>query len=278
MVTRLLLGRALRRLHHLRDSDPVPGELRGWSYDYPPVKPRAYLGLGVSDVAYGAVCGWRSLWLRRRGVRLERTPAMEAGLMVHEAFHRASADLRRLLARGARPWEAVERLVSRARSRMPGNAPWWAVELYRMLVVIWAGEAAGASLYYGGEGLGWLPWLTEYRVDGSPLGLSRGLRVDALGEAGVVVEVKLGRPSWWHRLALAGYALALESYLEAPVDYGVVVGVQDLETGRPRLLVEPVYLSPDLREEFLRARDEAIEAVLSEVEPPETPCNGGGVS
>ena len=110
MVTWHIIRRSLRRLHHLRDSDPVPGELRGWSYDSPPVKPRAYLGLGVSEVAYGASCGWRSLWLRRRGKAQEPTQSMEAGAVLHEAFHRAARDVRLWLARGV--WGQLRYVVA----------------------------------------------------------------------------------------------------------------------------------------------------------------------
>ena len=274
MVSWLFLRRALRRLHAEAEADPVPGELRGWSYHSPPVKPRAYLGLGVSEVAYGAACGWRSLWLRRRGVEQPRTPAMEAGLALHEAVHAAAVDVRLALARGEKPWAAAGRLLSGAWRRLRGS-PAWAVEVYRALVSVWLGEAAGHELYYGGEGAGWLPWLTEYRVDGYLLGLSRALRVDALSDAGVVVEVKLGRPQWWHRLALAGYALALESMLEAPFDYGLLLTV-GLNGGRPRFYLEPVYISPRLREDFLAARDEAVDALLSGVEPVDRCQEGNG--
>ena len=260
-----LLRRSLRRLHSLEVRDPVPGELRGWSFDTPPVRPAAYLGLGVSEIAYGAKCGWRQLWLRRRaGVEVASTSAMEAGALAHKAFHYASSGVRRLLARGLEPWEIVDRLSKRPPRDLAGEP--WAVGLYRMLVAEWAGEVAGHRLYYGGDGVGVVPWLTEYRVDGSPLGLSRRLRVDAMGESGVVVEVKLGRPQWWHRVALTGYALALEANFESPVDYGILVGVV-VNGGPPRLEVDPVYISPDLREDFLRLRDEAVEVLLSDSEP-----------
>ena len=209
-------------------------------------------------------------------MRPARTPAMEAGAVLHEAVHRAALDARVSLARGERPWSAAARLLYTAPRRL-GGLPGWAVEVYRALVLSWLGEAAGHQLYYGGEGAGWLPWLSEYRVDGYPLGLARALRVDALGDAGVVVEVKLGRPQWWHRLALAGYALALESLLEAPFDYGVLLAFTGGEGRPPRFLVEPVYISPGLREDFLAARDEAVDALLSGVEPEDRcPQRGAG--
>ncbi len=266
MVSGSLIRRSLRRLHSLVEIDPIPEELRGWAYDRPPVKPRAYLGLGVSELAYASACGYREMWARRRaGKVLERTRQMELGLKVHEVFHKAAGDLRRLLARGIRPWDAFYMLYKRSWSSFRER---WALDLYRMLLAIWSGEAASLEAYYGGEGLGWLPWLSEYRIDGTPLGLSKSLRADAVGEGGIVVEIKLGRPAHWHKLSVAGYALAIESYLEVPTDYGILIWVNGVEERSPRISMEPVYISPGLREEFLSVRDEAIEVLLGDEEPP----------
>lgn len=271
MVSVHHLRKMLRRLHAYRDRDPIPSSLRGWSYDQPPVRPRAYMNLGVSEIAYGSKCGWRHLWLRHKaGVKPEATEAMSNGMWAHIAFHTAARDVRRLLARGYKPWLVLEKLLSRRPQWYRDSLPRWVLDLYRYLVVSWAGEAAGHTLYYGGVGVGFMPWLTEYRVDGSPLGLSKRLRVDAIGESGIVVEVKLGYPTWWHKIAVAGYALALESSLEAPIDYGLVIGV--IINGGLRLEVEPVYIASYLREEFLRARDEAIDVLLSDYEPPQGSC------
>ena len=270
MVFPGLVRRGLRRLHGLREQDPVPDELRGWSYHRPPVRPLGYAGLGVSEVAYGARCGWRSLWVKRRlGVEPERSEAMEVSLLVHRVLHEAARGLQRLLARGVAPWDAAARLLSRPPPWLRGR-PGWARGLYGAVVATLAGEAAGEALVYGEPRVG--GWLSEYLVDGSMLGLSRRLRVDAMLDGSVVVEVKLGRPQWWHRLAVAGYALALEADREAPVDYGVVVGVT--VNHRVTLDIEPVYVSPRLREEFLRARDDALEALHSD-EEPEDYCGGG---
>ncbi|MCE4603916.1 MAG: type I-A CRISPR-associated protein Cas4/Csa1 [Aeropyrum sp.] len=283
-MLRGLMRGSFRRLHEIAYSNPVSPELRGWRWESPPVKPRAYLGLGVSEVAYRYCPTFRDLWLRRQGVRGEASGRVEAGVWVHEAFHRAARDLRMLLSRGLPPWRAVLVLAGRRAEELPREVR----ELYRYLVVMWAGESASA-LMTGGEGLSWLPWLSEYTVDGSLLGLSRRLRVDALGEGGAVVEVKYGRSLWRHRVGLAGYALALESQLEVPVDFGVIVRVEDLGGGGrpPRLSIEQVYIDDQLREEFLEARDEAIEVLLSGSDPglPSScprgcvfyrACHGGG--
>jgi CRISPR-associated protein Csa1 len=105
-------------------------------------------------------------------------------------------------------------------------------------------------------------------VNGSLLGLSRNLRVDALFPGSIVAEFKYGLDREDYEVALAGYAMALESFLEIPVDYGVIVVVNGSDT--PRISARPVYISNTLRQRFIEARDEAVDIILSEV-PPEKP-------
>ncbi|RLG82964.1 MAG: type I-A CRISPR-associated protein Cas4/Csa1 [Thermoprotei archaeon] len=261
MFTRYTLLRALRRLHALRVSDPIDEELRGWNWYSPPLKPRAHLGLGVSELVYGVCPTRRDLWLRRvAGVEPRPTRAMAVGSAVHTLFHESARDVARLLASGETPWDAACRLMvsseKRVRRLLGFNS--WASSLYRAFVLAWCSSAAE---------LGSAPWVTEYSVDGSPLGLSRRLRVDAVADAGVVVELKYGSWRESYPVALAGYAMALESYLETPVDYGVVILVDRVEE-RPRVEIEPVYIDNHLRNEFLQVRDEAIDMLLTRSEPP----------
>lgn len=257
-----VLRRALRALHEERESDPVPSELRGWSWDRPPLRPRARLGISVSDIAYGSRCGWRSLWLKRKAnIAPQPPPAAKLGQAVHEAFMAATNDASRLVMRG-RPWEIAGRLWSAERRFEDTRI----AELYKALLVSLAGEATQAFLVEGGAGAGSL-WLSEYKVNGWPLGLSKSLRVDVISEGGLILEVKLGRRAKWQELSLAGYALALESQMESPVDYGVLVNV--ILGDRVSVDYEPVYISPTLRRKFIEHRDEAIDALLSPEEPEE---------
>jgi len=258
MVGRQALLRSLRRLHRLREQDPVEEEYRGWNWDRPPLRPRAYLGLGVSEVACRYCPTGRDVYLRRMGVGGERTQPLVDGSLVHAVFHAASCDVRRELLAGARGWEAYERLAASAAERVRGLGASdgqleWLVDLYKTLALTWCAEES--------------PWLfTEYGVDGTVLGLSRSLRVDGLAEGGVVVEVKYGAPRQFHQLALAGYALALEANLEVPFDYGVLIYVRC--NGRVSISWEPVYISTGLRAEFVERRDELIDMLLSGREPP----------
>jgi len=259
VVSRTALFRSLRRLHRLRLQDPVEEEVRGWSWDRPPLRPRAYLGLWVSEVAYRYCPTRRDVYLRRMGVRGEPGEAMVNGSQVHAVFAAACEDVRRELLLGRPGWEAYEAIAVRAVERLAGlgvnvESKPWLLDLYKRLILTWCAEE-------------WAGLFVEYRVDGWCLGLSRNLRADGLAEGGVVVEVKYGRPHRFHRLALAGYAMALEAEMEVPFDYGVLIYVSE-SGGRARLSWEPVYISTSLRREFVEARDELIDMLLSGREPP----------
>lgn len=276
MISRLDILRGLRRLHWLRQRDPVELGLRGWSWDNPPLRPRAYFGLGVSEVAYRYCETARDVFLRRvRRLEFKPSPQMRIGSIVHSVFHAAAWDVRRLLVNGLDSWRVYEELAGKARERLieliGGDGISWAVSFYKYLVLGWASEAARVEALYGGEAVTWLPWFTEVRVDGSSLGLSNNLRVDALAEGGVVVEVKYGKPLEFHKTGLAGYALALESQLEVPVDYGILVYVNGIPEGKPRISYEYVYIDNHLRHEFLEKRDEIIDMLETQREPPRQP-------
>jgi len=270
----------LRRVCWVREREGVPEELRGWAWDRFPVRPRGFFGLGVSEVAYRYCATFRDLWLRRRlGVRpvVRRGSPIWWGRVMHCLLDAAFRDVRSVLEKGVEHWRAYEILSGLAWRRAgeagaPGCGD--AAGFYRSIVLMLLGSSLASSCMHGGEGVGWLPPPTEYRVDGSPLGLSSQLRVDALGESGVVVEFKLGMPNGdgRHRVGLAGYALALEAELEIPVDYGLIVYFSSVSS-RPRIKVEPVFIHAGLRREFLENRDEAID-VLMQPRPPGKPPRG----
>jgi len=274
------VSRAVRRVR----GGEVPGELRGWRWEEPPVRPRAYLGLGVSEIVPRYCDSFRDVWLRRVArVRGDGSRGgVAVGYIVHEVFHAAAEDLRGLLVRGFEVWRAVQALFE---SGPREGWPEWAVSLYRRLILVWAGEVEGVLL--SGGSLWGVPWVTEVVVDGSLVGLSPRLRVDALAGGGVVVEVKVGRLRRDHDLVLAGYALALEAQLGVPFDYGVVINVLGVPGDAPRFEARGYFLGEMTRRRFLEYRDEAIDVVLSGREPPLSSscskscpfyeaCHGGG--
>lgn len=280
------IGRLLRRLHGIRAGDPVPEDLRGWSWWRPPLRPRASFGLGVSEVAYRYCPTRRDVWLRRvAGLEAPRpSNGMARGRVVHNAFRASARDAAKLFYEGLSTPDIVAEMVSRAGEKASvfasglEGAGDGLLELgaraYKKFAFYWASWI---------EETGQPPWYTEYVVDGSVLGLSSRLRVDALG-IGLVVEVKVGQWRSDYPVGLAGYALALEASHEIPVDYGLVVLVSG---DASKLSLEPVYIGAEERREFIRARDEVIEMLLSGIDPgmPSTcpqscpfraACRGGG--
>ncbi|MGC9105427.1 MAG: type I-A CRISPR-associated protein Cas4/Csa1 [Thermoprotei archaeon] len=259
---KLQVLRQLRRLHSYRASDPVEEELRGWSYTRPPVKPRRYLGLSMADVAYRYCPTKRDVYLRKvLNLQGEAREPLTLGKAVHEVLARASRDVSRWLSSGLPPYKAMELAVynsRRASSLCPPKYSAYCSSLY---------EAFALDLLSDGSDSPLLPTFSEVRVDGTPLGLSPRLSVDAITSLSMVVEFKLGSPQDFHRLALAGYAMALESNLELPVDFGALVYVNGLSEGVPKISYEVYYISPDLRRQFIDARDEVVELISEEKDP-----------
>lgn len=107
-----------------------------------------------------------------------------------------------------------------------------------------------------------IPFTLEYEVDGRRIGLSEKIRVDALGHFMVVFELKTGNMSEYHKLATTGYALALESVLEHPINVGCLVYV-GFETDRTTPIVKRhVHAIEDpLRRWFIEERDKKMEVL-----------------
>ena len=273
MLTRLEIIRGLKKLHTIRARDPVPEELRGWSHNTPPVKPRAYLGLGVGEIAYRYCETKRDLYLRRvLGIKGDSGKApLVNGAAIHKIFSEASRGVRKLALLGKPGPEIYEELSKEApriaSTTCPEDLRITCEKIYRYLALMWSAEIAKARIAYGSQdAAGLIPWITELRVDGTLVGLSDRLSVDAIAEASIVIEIKTGQKKNFHKLALAGYALALESSLETPIDYGVLIYINPVGE-EPEITLESHYISPDTRKEFIDARDEAIDMILSSKDP-----------
>jgi len=252
------LVRALRKAHAYRGAKPVDEGLRGYRAYEPPLRPRAFLDLTMWDVVYRVCPTRRDLWLRRReGVQLEPSDAMRRGAAIHRAFHETSRAVARAILSGVDPWDAYE-AGARLCSRMCREDP-YVRRVCRGFSFLWSSIALE---------LGSPVAVTEMVVDGSPLGMSRYLRVDALFEGSVVVELKYGGFRRDYAVAVAGYAMALESFLEIPIDFGLVITVNGDGSS---VRVYPIYIDDALRQEFIELRDEAIDTLLSDVEPPRPP-------
>jgi CRISPR-associated protein Csa1 len=112
------------------------------------------------------------------------------------------------------------------------------------------------------------PFIIDYTVNGRMLGLSESLRLDALSSLNVVFDMKTGRPADYHRLALAGYALALEANLFQPVNVGCIVylSFRD-ESPTPSLKMNVIAVDEITRLEFVEERDRKLRIVAERIDP-----------
>lgn len=111
-----------------------------------------------------------------------------------------------------------------------------------------------------------VPSIVERTVDGSLLGLSSELRIDMLLENNVVLDIKTGDIRPFHKYTLAGYALAVECDLETPIDYGVISYLH-VDNEFVKVNNQIYFISDELRMNFLKMRDEAMEIVYSGNDP-----------
>ncbi len=265
MLSRRLMLRTIKRLYYYARNDPVDIELRGWNWDKPPIKPRAYLGLGVYEVANKYCPTRRDVWLRRKiGIKPKTTDPLNTGKKIHTIFNTAIRQVNKLIAQGYPGWLVYEELMYRVK-KLLGESEKWAIELFKTLVLSLTAEIEYEKAVSGGTPL--LTWYSEYHVDGSLLGLSSNLSIDAVSDGGVVVELKYGSQRDFHKLSITGYALALESNLEIPFDYGLLVYINGVPGTSPSMKIAPVYISNTLRRWFLEERDEVIDMLLENREP-----------
>jgi CRISPR-associated protein Csa1 len=106
----------------------------------------------------------------------------------------------------------------------------------------------------------------ERIVNGQLLGLSSELRVDMFADKRIVIEIKTGDIRDFHKYAVTGYALAVESDLDIPIDYGIVsyIYVKDEYVKTKNKIY---FISDELRREFLEMRDEAFNIIHRGIDP-----------
>ena len=222
--------RSVRRLYSWARVDPVEEDLRGWSWDRPPVKPRAYLGLGVSEVA-GKYCATRrDVWLRRKtGLAPEATEPLLLGRALHEAVAQAIRCVSRGLVRGWDTWDILSYCLNKFKPPEAGLDLQVAARAYRSPLTTILGEIEFEKLSNGGSSF---PLVSEMKVDGTPVGLSAQLSIDVYAE-NIIIDFKTGSPRDFHKLSKA---------LETPATTGLQVTTINLSEGAALYLVS--NLSP----------------------------------
>lgn len=114
-----------------------------------------------------------------------------------------------------------------------------------------------------------IPQFSEKLVDGRLIGLSKELRIDVMLDNRVIIDIKTGDVRDFHKYALAGYALAIESDLETPIDYGLITYLSVVD-GHVKINNKMYFIGDEIRREFIEIRDEAFN-ILSLGEDPGKP-------
>jgi len=267
------IGRVLRRLHYHYSKDPVDDQWRGWNWDRPPLRPRGLFGLSIGDVVNEYCPVRRDVWIRKV-LKLKPRPSrpLIIGKIIHTIFHMTYTLFLEAVVKYEEPDVIYSYMLRAFQDKIEaegvnGDDLIWATKLFKKLAYSLIGYMCIKTMWHpGSRGYEGILWLTEYHVDGSILGLSKNLRVDATAE-GIVVEIKYGKPLEFHKHALAGYALALEAEYETPFNYGLIVYIDKIMNGTPEITYTPVYINTILRMRFIEKRDQVIDMLFMEKEP-----------
>lgn len=113
-----------------------------------------------------------------------------------------------------------------------------------------------------------LPFLVEHKISGELLGLSGLLSIDCYDYLrGIVFDLKATQDTKeWYRLAPTGYAIVLESVYEIPVDVGCVVYAW-FQGSELRLKRDLFFINDDLRSWWVEERDAKLSMVAQRKEP-----------
>jgi len=266
----------------------ISDELRGWNWSEPPVLPPYGVKLSISDISGGFCTTGRIAYLRYVLRVPERPPIrLTIGAYIHDIYHEASRTAKALIyerrssitsskfrdefilgGRQVREFLAKKYEVIREPVRNSIFDSLWnyAANTYASAL----DRFKSRSPYMSIDGLATMtvPMTVEYPVDGSLVGLSRTLRIDAVLPPAILVELKTRAVKHDHEVALAGYALAYESQYETPINYAVIVNLRFNRGWRDFKIYERIVLISDaLRSEFLEKRDMAMRIVEEGVDP-----------
>ncbi len=269
-------------------NDPPADEWRGWNWDRPPIEPPYDVRLSLFEVASQYCPTGRDVYLRRvLDVKVKPNEKMLRGKALHYVVERSIVESKRALYSGrASNGKELQLYLEEVKGRvmqevkdmlkeLPDEQLFTIVEMSSRLwdfeSIQISSQLDRVSAERGFLGLDALvntsiPFVVERVIDGSFIGLSESIRVDALSQAMVVLDLKTGKKRPFQHLYVTGYALALEAELEAPVDVGIIVFL-DMETGRPHIDREFYVLDQNLRREFLEERNRKMRIVFNEEDP-----------
>ncbi len=270
------LEKRIRLQRRILDDASISEDLRGYSWERPPVEPVSTTTIAVSDVN-GFCPTRRDIYVRY--VLKERpaiNPYMMRGIACHRLIKETITAVKKAIYSGVKMGSDVidefygNLSIPEKISSDTGVDAAWLTSLYRFLVIQAAAKVDDVISKYPDSdceniaGLAFPP-IMERRIDGRPVGLSPNLSVDVFTPFSVIMDFKTGVERDEHRLALTGYAIALEADDEVDINYGCLVYIRPGE--RVHFVQKEFVIGDELRREFLEIRDEIAELVDSGIDP-----------
>ncbi|MGC9145974.1 MAG: type I-A CRISPR-associated protein Cas4/Csa1 [Nitrososphaeria archaeon] len=243
----------------------VSEELRGWSWRFPPLKPPYQLQLPNYLIASKYCETARDVYVSKvLNVKGQNTEPLSSGSSIHKVVYET---LGRMMQEGDPPDFGSFSISDEAELLK---------QVYDYTVISAKASVADISARFPFMPLRdvlrvSLPFLLEFKVDGSALGLSSNLSVDAFDYLRrVVFDLKYlrpeSRPEVWRRLYVTGYALVLEALYGIPVDAGCLVYVRYV--GKRVLVIRDIFfISDELRREWIDERDRKLEIAATRTDP-----------
>ncbi|HXG05741.1 MAG TPA: type I-A CRISPR-associated protein Cas4/Csa1 [Nitrososphaera sp.] len=275
----------------------VDESLRGWNWDKPPVEPPYdTIKLGVYEVASQYCGSGRDVFVRRiDGVKGSPSKDMVRGLVYHHAIADeisiaktymykqgilGAADLYEHLVAITEERFAAYMLTHGMLFREAAFTEADIEEIRMNLHKLWIYEASQISSSVknilskqpriGIDALVHtaIPVIVEQKIDGSALGLSTHLSVDAFSFDSIILDLKTGEEKEFHKLSTTGYALVYESIFEYPINVGCIVYVNFYNNSPvPIIKRVPHLIDESLRREFLEARDTKMKMIYDRRDP-----------
>ncbi|RLI77788.1 type I-A CRISPR-associated protein Cas4/Csa1 [Archaeoglobales archaeon] len=276
-----LYGDIEKRVRALRrglEVNQISGELRGYSWERPPIEPINDVKISVSDI--NGICPTkRDVYVK---YILKEKPKLNQymlrGLAYHKVIRDTIASLKKAVYHGCDTGERIveefffnttipEKICKRLGVDLECSD---CFKLYRYIVLQVSAKVDEILSKYPDidveniVGLA-LPPFVERKIDGSLVGLSKFLSLDVYTPHSIVMDFKSGYERDEHLLSLTGYALALEADDEVDVNFGFLIYIRINKN--VHFNVKGFVVSDELRREFLEMRDEIAELVDSGIDP-----------
>lgn len=251
----------------------VSGELRGWSWYQPPLKPY-HSGVRLPMYVVGSkYCPTgRDVYLR--SVEKVR-PKLGVKVALGKMFHGVVSDcLQAFLRRGSLSFEdwwlkvRWDEIPGKPEDvKEPSRKVWdFVSKLCEARLVEVSSRQPYASEYDVVASA--LPFLVEHKISGELLGLSGILSVDCYDYLrAIMFDLKVnGEQKRWHRLSPVGYALVFESVHEVPIDVCCVVYLS-VKDGKVNVQKDLFFADDELRQWWIEERDRKLEIVAEARDP-----------